>query len=129
MRPKRIIWSRAALAILAGAALATLYLFTVERTGFMPRCLFKQLTGWSCPGCGSQRALHAITEGKFMEALGYNYMLPFTIAFVALCGMHWILPDNLRIEKAYRKLTSPASLYVILGIVATWTILRNICGV
>ncbi len=64
-----------------------------------------------------------------MEALGYNYMLPFTIAFVALCGMHWILPDNLRIEKAYRKLTSPASLYVILGIVATWTILRNICGV
>ncbi|MDE7397749.1 MAG: DUF2752 domain-containing protein, partial [Muribaculum sp.] len=27
---------------------------------WFPKCLFRQLTGLECPGCGSQRAIHAL---------------------------------------------------------------------
>ena len=111
---------------MAGAALAVLYLAIVEWTGIMPQCLVKQLTGWSCPGCGSQRALHALINGGPARALSYNYFLPVTILFIALCGLHWVLPGNPLIEKTYRKITAPAALYILLGMVTAWTIVRNI---
>src|SRR5690606_2629375 len=32
-------------------------------TGILPSCPFYTLTHWYCPGCGSQRALHALLHG------------------------------------------------------------------
>lgn len=38
----------------------------------LPRCPFKMLTGWSCPGCGSTRMLHALLHGDVAGAARYN---------------------------------------------------------
>ena len=98
-------------------------------TGLMPRCIFRDLTGWSCPGCGSQRALHALLDGEPLKAWSYNYIIPFTLAYVARCGIHWILPDSTHIERIYRRLTTPPALYTLLGAVITWTVARNLLGI
>lgn len=43
-----------AVAIGAGIAVAVVYfLFDPLESPYMPQCLFKRLTGLSCPGCGS----------------------------------------------------------------------------
>ena len=42
---------------------AVLYYFfnpSVER--FFPSCPFYTATGWQCPGCGSQRAIHELFD-------------------------------------------------------------------
>jgi hypothetical protein len=58
------------LLLLAGAA----YLFVFEpgKTGFFPACPFRWLTGFTCPGCGTTRALHQILHGHFATAFMLN---------------------------------------------------------
>ena len=77
-----------ALIILCVAAsisiLVLLYFFNPTDTPFAPKCLFKQYTGWSCPGCGLQRFLHAFMHGRFKEAISYNYLLTILIPYITL---------------------------------------------
>ncbi len=49
--------------------------------GYFP-CTFHKLTGLYCPGCGGQRALHALLHGRIMEALRLN--APAVLIFVPL---------------------------------------------
>ena len=71
-----IIWSL----LLAGAA----YLFVFEpgKSGFFPACPFRLLTGFTCPGCGSTRALHQILHGDFAGAFMLNPLLLLAIPFL-----------------------------------------------
>jgi len=53
-----------------------------------PACLFHQLTGFYCLGCGTTRALHALVHGDIATALRMNALvlalmalLPFTVAW------------------------------------------------
>jgi len=48
--------------------------------GLFPRCYFNALTGYHCPGCGSQRAVHDLLHFRIFEALSHNV----TIVLVAL---------------------------------------------
>lgn len=58
-------------------------------TNFFPKCLFLNLTDLYCPGCGAQRAVHALLNARFATAMGFNAML--VIAAPAAC-IGWILP-------------------------------------
>lgn len=58
-------------------------------TNLLPKCLFLDVTGLYCPGCGSQRAVHALLNGRFAAAIGFNAML--VVAAPAAC-IGWILP-------------------------------------
>ena len=71
-----IIWSL----LLAGAA----YLFVFEpgKSGFFPACPFRLLTGFTCPGCGSTRAMHQILHGDFATAFTLNPLLLLAIPFL-----------------------------------------------
>ena len=40
-----------------------------------PKCPFRSLTGLLCPGCGSQRGIHQVLHGHFIEALKLNALL------------------------------------------------------
>ena len=124
--PNRDIIVRASLLVTAVVALIALYLFLVDVTGLMPRCPIKMLTGFDCPGCGSQRALHSLLEGHLSESFHHNLILPFAVAYLAVCGFHWINPGWNRMTAIYTRLTSPVALWVIVAIVAAWTIVRNI---
>lgn len=71
-----LIWSL----LLAGAA----YLFVFEpgKSGFFPACPFRLLTGFTCPGCGTTRALHEILHGHFTAAFMLNPLLLLAIPFL-----------------------------------------------
>lgn len=66
--------------LIAGA----LYLFLFEpgRSGFFPGCPFRLLTGFTCPGCGTTRALHQILHGHFDTAFTLNPLLLLAIPFL-----------------------------------------------
>ncbi len=123
---KREITVRAALLVAAGAALIALYLLMVDLTGFMPRCPVKMFTGLDCPGCGSQRALHSLLEGHLLESVRHNLLLPFAVAYLAVCGLHWINPAWRVVGALYTRLTSPRALWITVALVVGWMIVRNI---
>lgn len=66
--------------LIAGA----LYLFLFEpgKSGFFPGCPFRLLTGFTCPGCGTTRALHQILHGHFDTAFTLNPLLLLAIPFL-----------------------------------------------
>jgi hypothetical protein len=78
---KRIVITLAA-AIFAAAALAYLY-FTGEGEGAGIPCVFYQVTGFYCSGCGASRALRSVLHFDFYQALRYNAMFVFALPLIA----------------------------------------------
>lgn len=75
-----------ALGLAAGLALAVLY-FRLDPAQYpFPRCPVHWLTGLHCPGCGTQRALHALLNGHFQQAVGFN-LLAALFAPVVVFGL------------------------------------------
>lgn len=70
------IWSL----LIAGAVY--LFLFEPGKSGFFPACPFRLLTGFTCPGCGTTRALHQILHGHLDTAFTLNPLLLLAIPFL-----------------------------------------------
>lgn len=114
--------------VVAAVAIALLLFYALVDvdSGLMPRCPIKALTGFDCPGCGSQRMIHALLHGDFAGAWRRNpfliVMIPVMLA--ALVAELW----RKRFPRLNRVILSPASIAVIIAATAIWTICRNIGG-
>jgi len=49
-----------------------------------PKCPFLTLTGYKCPGCGSQRAIHYLLNFDVINASKYNILLVISIPYLIL---------------------------------------------
>jgi len=81
----------APLAVLAaaGGALAMLASRSPEQPGHYPVCPFHYVTGLWCPGCGSLRALHALTRGDPATAVHRNVLALAALPVLAFAWLHW----------------------------------------
>jgi hypothetical protein len=70
-----------AFAIVVGGVLIV-HWFPPHTHWFYPRCSLHVWTGLHCPGCGSLRAISALTHGNFAEALGSNLLLSLALPVV-----------------------------------------------
>ncbi len=77
-------WSSTSLLLLLGLiALAALPLPLLEALPAV--CLFRNLFGFECPGCGMTRAIACILHGEFARALHYNRAV--VVVLPLLCGI------------------------------------------
>lgn len=49
-----------------------------------PSCIFHDLTGWHCPGCGITRALHALVHFDLWRALAMNAFVVLSLPLLAV---------------------------------------------
>lgn len=94
---------------------------------FWPRCMLHEATGWHCPGCGSTRALHALSHGDIRTAMVKNGLLVIALPLLALAGIRQVW-NGLFPQKAWWPDFRMPS-WAILSIAATtllYTILRNL---
>lgn len=119
------------LVVLAAAVAATLtvayYTFDPASTPFAPRCLFRVITGWECPGCGSQRMLHALLHGDFAAAWQYNAFLMIMLPVLALLA--YASFRRRRYPMLYARLNSPAMIIALTVLLIAWAVLRNIFNI
>lgn len=121
-----------ALAVIAGlsAVYAALYLymrFDPAESAFFPRCIFHELTGLACPGCGSQRAVHAMLNFDLAAALESNALFVISIPFIALLVFAWFMRG--RLPGLYRRLGSAAVVWTVFSVIVLWWVLRNVFGI
>lgn len=90
----------------------------------MPKCPVKVLTGLDCPGCGSQRALHALLTGDVAAAFRFNALLLLLLPYVAVIAV--LEFTGRRHLRLYRVLGSPAAIAIVLALVVVWTVVRNL---
>lgn len=112
---------------LAGAGLL-LYAAFIALAGRMPVCLFRTVTGYSCPGCGSQRALKAMLAGNPLDAWRFNLLLPPFLLYAAAILILPALPGR-RPRRIYDCITSPGAIWTLAAVILAWWILRNIFNI
>lgn len=95
------------------------------RHDLFPRCLFNSITGYYCPGCGSQRAVHSLLHLDFAGVVSYNFLfLPASLLIL----YHYLHPFlnrifNWKLPNIFYFKSTP---FIILGVVIIFWILRNL---
>lgn len=58
--------------------------YNPEEHLFFPKCSFLSLTGLKCPGCGSQRTIHALLHADINSAFSYNALIILSIPYLLI---------------------------------------------
>lgn len=109
------VWLKfsAAVGVVGGGLV--LFLFNPESYPY-PHCLFHDLTGLYCPGCGSTRALYQLLHGHLLNALHDNVTAVLAIPFFIYAA----------IRKEPLSQIHPIWIWAIFYSIVIFTILRNI---
>ena len=106
------------------AMLSVYFYFDPNDSVFFPRCVVKQLTGYDCPGCGSQRAIHALLHGDIVTAWRYNALMLLLLPLSLMLAVAELYQQ--RFPRLYNILYSRWSILGILAVIIVWTIGRYI---
>lgn len=113
--------------ILLGAAIYVYYTYDPAENSWFPFCPFKALTGLECPGCGSQRAAHALLHGEIGEAFRYNALfIPFTAYLTLGFGHRWMKKSSRNLQKWRKILFGEIAIKLIAALILFYFIARNI---
>ncbi|MES2923274.1 MAG: DUF2752 domain-containing protein [Verrucomicrobiota bacterium] len=125
MHRQRACWLALGL-IALGVAGFLLYQWGPFGQLWLPGCLFHQLTGLNCPGCGMTRAAHATLHGRPGEAFRFNpvgmILLPLACVGVGIELLGWVRGRPL----PFRLNVGSSGAWAIVWIVIGFWILRNL---
>ncbi|GAB3350699.1 DUF2752 domain-containing protein [Lysobacter tyrosinilyticus] len=126
------IWRPAAVAFGAaglGAMLVGVWLlwnFDPSATGsWFPSCVFHDLTGWYCPGCGITRALHALVHFDLKRALAMNAFLVTSLPLLALMAAQGLMQKSL-LPRPVARVAFDGRWWI--GALVVFGVLRNLPG-
>lgn len=89
---------------------------------YFPKCPFYSITGYQCPGCGSQRAIHHILNGELVSAFRQQPLIfiftPYIILYYYFeLSNNWA-PKRLKYRK--RLFGQKAILSILVFILMFW---------
>lgn len=119
---------RSLLLVVAGLVMLVLgfiyYALDPSISDAFPRCSFLSLTGYKCPGCGGQRAVHALLNGDVAGAFRYNALLMIAVPWMGLC----LFAESRRTRnpRLYARLNPELLMSLFLALTLSWWLLRNI---
>ena len=111
------------LAAAVGAS-AVLFLFNPAEHAFYPLCLFHQLTGLHCPGCGGLRAAHQLLHGHPLAALRLNALAVGLLPCLAVVAGREFA--NRRHGVPGRSYFGTRWIWAFIAVLVAFTVLRNL---
>lgn len=70
--------------ILLFIIILTYKFFNPIQYNLFPKCPFYAITGYKCPGCGSQRAIHYLLNFDLPNAWKQNFLLIIAIPYIII---------------------------------------------
>jgi hypothetical protein len=108
----------------AAAAFATVALVNPNEPGHYPVCPFLLVTGHFCPGCGSLRAMHALSRGDLPAALGLNVLTVLALPLLAYWWLRWLARTVTGAPRPAPR--HPALVWGLLALVVAFWLVRNL---
>ena len=109
-------------------ALGLAYAAFIHITGWAIPCLFRQVTGFKCPGCGVTSMCMALLRLDFAAAFAWNpglmILAPFLGAMLVLLMVQYIRTGSWRPAK-----WQSVCLWGMLGFLLVWGVVRNVLGI
>src|SRR5271170_888937 len=102
---------------------AVVFFFNPSTHGFYPACLFHQLTGLNCPGCGATRATYELLHGHLLRALHDNALFVLLLAALAIWSARFVFRKRQNPNAILN--VPPGFWWTFLGVAIIFTILRN----
>lgn len=90
-----------------------------------PRCQLHALTGLHCPGCGTTRALHAILNGRPVEALRQNAFFPVIPGVIVSALIHSVLVSR-GLARPVTDRRVVRALTILVVVLLAYAVLRNL---
>jgi len=102
------------------------FFFDPALSDFFPKCIFHSLTGFDCPGCGSQRAIHALLHGEVIKAADMNLLVVLFLPLLFYSAV--ITVGNLFFHRGWSQpiFNSPFFVKSVLVVVLSFWLLRNL---
>jgi hypothetical protein len=115
-----------ALFVWLSVALGVAYLFIFEpgKSGFYPVCIFRELTGFTCPGCGSTRGLHRLLHGDVVGAFELNPLFILSLPFLIYFLLRYT-NKIIRGEPIGRSNIKPKYFWILFLVILSFWIFRN----
>jgi uncharacterized protein DUF2752 len=109
-----------------GGLLFLYFLFNPTDHSFFLTCPLLAATGYYCPGCGSQRAIHQLLHGNIETAFWLNPLLMITLPILIYAlgqkAYNFIFDTQYRVGIFYNK----GFIYGYFGLAILYWILRNL---
>ena len=118
-RPGALTTLGAAAVVVATAAVAP------GITRYVPPCPVHSMTGLDCPGCGTTRAVLALTRGDVAAAFGHNVFMVASLPLLAVVWVCWYRASR-RGDDLAAVLRSPVPLAIWAGVGVAFAVARNL---
>ncbi len=115
----------AAVAACGAAVVAALVVRDPHVPGSWGNCVFLQLTGLYCPGCGGLRAVNELAHLDVVAALSSNVFAVVLAALTALIWAAWARSQVTGRPVAWERWITPLNAYLLLGSMGVFSVLRN----
>lgn len=113
--------------LLAGAVLFLYYKINPSSpASIFPSCPSRSVFGIYCPGCGSQRAIHALLHGDFSLAWSFNPVLVILLPLSLILAIQFVLRHIFGYNWRIRLFEYNPFLYGLFLLLILYMILRNI---
>ena len=109
-----------------GIAAVVYYNFDPELNKLFTPCLFKAITGYKCPGCGTQRAIYHLLHFDVVNAFFKNPMLVLVLPYLVLGLMFEYTKLGVRSPRVRKVLLGRVVVCISFILVITYWVTRNI---
>lgn len=115
--------------VVAATALVLYAFFSPDNNPYYPKCMFYTVTGWKCPGCGSQRMLHYLLTGHVTEAFKSNALLFLSLPYLG--SLFWLeyMGGKERFPRLRALLMGRTACITAFVVIVLWWIARNMFSV
>ena len=120
---------KVAIGLLLVGVLVVLTLVDPAQSIWIPKCPVKLLTGLQCPGCGFQRAAHALLHGDVLGALRFNWFLLYAVPYLlVLIAERYFLRGKWQ-QRIRRWAEDNRVVWSYVVVYFVWFVVRNIYGI